>query len=96
MFIRHGFKQGVACPNLFHHPTRRIFTSVHGDDFTSTGPKDAFDWLEEIVALDIGVTGSALQLVAMTKIALGSSEGFSLAESLDAEDFDAVVRLWGY
>ena len=58
--------------------------------------KSANDWLEEIDALDIDVKDSALQLVAITKIALGSSEGYSLAESLDKEDVDAVVRLWGY
>ena len=56
----------------------------------------ANDWLEEIEALDIDVKNSALQLVAITKIALGSSEGFSLAASLDKEDVSAVVRSWGY
>ena len=56
----------------------------------------ANDWLEEIEALDIDVKNSALQLVAITKIALGSSEGYSLAASLDKEDVDAVMRSWGY
>ena len=56
----------------------------------------ANDWLEEIEALDIDVKNCALQLVAITKIALGTSEGYSLAASLDKEDVDAVMRSWGY
>ena len=38
-----GFKQGDACPNVFRHVERQITTSVHGDDFTSSGPADALD-----------------------------------------------------
>ncbi|MDP6189392.1 MAG: cobyric acid synthase, partial [Gammaproteobacteria bacterium] len=41
-----GLCQGDACPNLFRHPERKIVTSVHGDDFTSSGPAGALDWLE--------------------------------------------------
>jgi hypothetical protein len=41
-----GFVQGTASPNLFRHEARGIVTSVHGDDFTSAGPKDALDWFE--------------------------------------------------
>jgi len=41
------FVQGDAHPNLFRHEGRQITCSVHGDDFTSTGPKDALDWFEE-------------------------------------------------
>jgi hypothetical protein len=42
-----GFKQGVASPCIFVHPTRGIACSVHGDDFTSTGEKRELDWLEQ-------------------------------------------------
>ena len=35
-----GFRQGEASANVF------ITTSVHGDDFTSSGPSDNLDWLE--------------------------------------------------
>ena len=56
----------------------------------------ANDWLEEIEAFDIDIKDSAVLLVAITKIALGSSEGYSLAASLDKEDVDAVMRSWGY
>ena len=44
-----GFRQGEACPNVFHHSGRRVVTSVHGDDFTTSGPADALDWFEEAV-----------------------------------------------
>ena len=56
MLIRHGFRQGVACPNLFYHPGRMIYTSVHGDDFTSTGPKSALDWFEETVKAEYEIS----------------------------------------
>ena len=45
-----GFVQGTASPNLFHHPARDIACSVHGDDFTATGPADALDWYEKAIA----------------------------------------------
>ena len=42
-----GFTQGHASPCIFTHAARSIACSVHGDDFTSTGPKVELDWLEE-------------------------------------------------
>jgi hypothetical protein len=45
-----GFTQGGACPNLFRHAEQGIVTSVHGDDFTSSGPATSLDWLEESIA----------------------------------------------
>ena len=44
-----GFAQGSACPNLFKHHAKGIVCSVHGDDFTSSGPKSSLDWLEESI-----------------------------------------------
>ena len=41
-----GFVQGTASPCVFVHTLKNVATSVHGDDFTSVGPKDALDWLE--------------------------------------------------
>ena len=41
-----GFTQGEASPCIFVHESRGIACSVHGDDFTSTGPKVKLDWLE--------------------------------------------------
>ncbi len=51
-----GFRQGDACPNLFRHPEKKVVTSVHGDDFTSTGPADALDWLEAKISEKYEVT----------------------------------------
>ncbi len=48
--VTFGFTQGDACPNLFRHAEKGIVTSVHGDDFTSSGPKPALDWLEKCIA----------------------------------------------
>ena len=44
-----GFRQGDACPNVFRHAKKKIVTSVHGDDFTSSGPKPSLDWLESTI-----------------------------------------------
>ena len=41
-----GFVQGLASPCMFHHPEKGLVTSVHGDDFTTAGPKDALDWFD--------------------------------------------------
>ncbi len=45
-----GFTQGTSSPNIFFHPGRGITCSVHGDDFTSSGPKGSLDWLERSIA----------------------------------------------
>ena len=42
-----GFKQGAASPCVFVHPERRLTCSVHGDDFTTGGPKNQLDWFEK-------------------------------------------------
>ena len=56
MLIGLGFKQGTACPNAFHHVDKDIVCSVHGDDFTSCGPKPALDWLEKSIAEKYEIT----------------------------------------
>ena len=40
------FTQGFASPCISVHAKRGLACSVHGDDFTSTGPKVELDWLE--------------------------------------------------
>ena len=35
-----GFEQGTSSPNIFFHRQYGIVCSVHGDDFTSSGPKE--------------------------------------------------------
>ncbi len=56
MLIKLGFRQGEACPNVFRHPDRKIVCSVHGDDFTSSGPADALDWLETSIGKEYEIT----------------------------------------
>ena len=56
LLIRLGFTQGISCPNVFYHGARRITCSVHGDDFTSSGPKDALDWLEQSIGEEYEIT----------------------------------------
>ena len=41
--VEAGFVQGIASACVFHHEQRGIAVSVHGDDFTATGPKDQLD-----------------------------------------------------
>jgi len=50
VMVRLGFAQGDASPNVFRHYEKQITSSVHGDDFTSSGPKDALDWFEAALA----------------------------------------------
>ena len=45
-----GFSQGGACPCVFHHAERNLLCSVHGDDFTTCGPKNELDWFENELA----------------------------------------------
>jgi hypothetical protein len=44
-----GFIQGMACPCLFLHRARGLAISVHGDDFTTCGPKCEIDWFEDLL-----------------------------------------------
>ena len=37
------FVQGSALARIFCHEQRRIAVSVHGDDFTASGPKPSLD-----------------------------------------------------
>ena len=41
-----GFVKGKASPCNFHHPDRGISTTVHGDDFTSSGTEADLKWLD--------------------------------------------------
>ena len=35
--VENGFVRGVGHPSVFHHPKRKIWTLVHGDDYCSAG-----------------------------------------------------------
>ena len=54
--VRMGFVQGLASPNVFKHEEKKISCSVHGDDFTSSGPADALDWFETSVASEYEIS----------------------------------------
>ena len=41
-----GFEPGKASPCNFVHWTRDLALTVHGDDFTATGPAEDLAWLE--------------------------------------------------
>ena len=38
-----GFRQGEACPCVFVNAEHSLAVRVHGDDFTTTGPKCEID-----------------------------------------------------
>ena len=42
-----GFIRSKAYPSLYYHPSRKIHTIVHGDDYVSTGTKDQLQWLKK-------------------------------------------------
>ena len=41
-----GFVKGRSSPCNFYHPDKQIKTTVHGDDFTSSGPEEELLWLK--------------------------------------------------
>ena len=41
-----GFVSGVASPCVFKHKTRKLWLTVHGDDFTLLGSDADLDWFE--------------------------------------------------
>ena len=41
-----GFVRGDASACVFRRRERNLVTSVHGDDFTSSGPKAHLDWMK--------------------------------------------------
>ena len=42
-----GFETGSATPCSFRHAAKQIFITVHGDDFTVTGPDKDLKWFQE-------------------------------------------------
>ena len=51
-----GFQQGLSSPCVFMHAARNLYCSVHGDDFTTTGPKVELDWLESEISQRYEIT----------------------------------------
>jgi hypothetical protein len=47
-FLREcGFKSGLASLCNFQHSKRELMLTVHGDDFTVTGPTESLRWLQD-------------------------------------------------
>ena len=42
-----SFRRGRASPCVFHHATRRLYLTVHGDDFFATGRAEDREWFEK-------------------------------------------------
>ena len=47
-----GFVKGDASACTFRHTIKDIVCSVHGDDFTSSGPKASLDWTKASMDID--------------------------------------------
>ena len=41
-----GFVAGKGTPRNFKRKSRELYVSVHGDDFTTTGPEEGFELME--------------------------------------------------
>ena len=55
-----GFVQGRASACVFMHPSRGIAVSVHGDDFTVSGPEEELTWLADTLRSRWDVKASIL------------------------------------
>ena len=53
-----GFEKGDASACVFRHRERRLVSSVHGDDFTTSGPKRELDWMKAQLQLKYELTES--------------------------------------
>ena len=51
-----GFIQGTSTPCVFRHHEKDIIVTVHGDDFTTVGPKDELDWSEQTMKVHYELT----------------------------------------
>ena len=54
--VEMGFVQGLSSPCVFRHAGRGLACSVHGDDFTTSGPKSSLDWFEDQIGQRYEVT----------------------------------------
>lgn len=44
------FVKGTASPYNSRRPQRKFSVTVHGDEFTSVGPKKQLEWMKEFLA----------------------------------------------
>jgi histone deacetylase 1/2 len=74
-----GFEQGLATPCAFYHRKRQLACCVHGDDFTTSGPKCDLDWFET-------------QLTKVYECTVGARVGPGDGDSKEATVLNRVVR----
>ena len=55
-----GFTAGRSSPCNFYHKKTGMALSVHGDDFTVSGPEPALEWLKEFSKTRWGVKSTIL------------------------------------
>ena len=55
-----GFRVGPASTCNFFHKQQQLFMTVHGGDFTVTGPEDSLSWLREVMESKFEITTSLL------------------------------------
>jgi len=60
VLVAAGFKVGKFSAQNFLHEARDIALSVHGDDFTCTGPEHQLEWLKKIFEEAFEVTSEVL------------------------------------
>ena len=55
-----GFITGKASPCNFYQPEKSISMTVHGDDFTATGPETALEWLKQSMEVKYEIKSETL------------------------------------
>ena len=55
-----GFTAGKASPCNFYHEKRGMALTVHGDDFTISGPEADLNWLHSVLTSAWDVTATML------------------------------------
>ena len=96
-----GFIKGRASPCNFFHPVKRISTTVHGDDFTSTGTEAALKWLDAQLKSRFEVKSSMLgpdshqqqQIRVLNRVLSWESKG--LTYEADQRHAEIIIREMG-
>ena len=79
-----GFSQGSASACVFRHESKQIVLSVHGYDFTASGPASLLDWFEKTMRSRYELTcggrigpgaGDAQELRILNRIIRLTTEG---------------------
>ncbi len=96
-----GFVTGSATPCNFFHPERKISTTVHGDDFASTGRESDLRWFEKRMASEFEIKTDVLgpgpghkrQLRVLNRII--EWKGHGITYEADQRHAEIVIRELG-